>query len=324
MNTTSTYPYPRLALVAIGAGIFLLHILVGIPYYFQLAFFIGSILITGIPHGSLDHLIHNRNTELSGLRKSPLLFFLHYHKYLVIYGLLWFLHPGIAGVVFIFISAYHFGEIDWIWMKGRQNKLLKVLSTVYGVVLLSNMCLFHLPEIYSVISSMHGHFSIETTVVDFLYTYRYTYMASSVFLVFILLTMYVFQNKMRFKVLAFASLQLGVLLLIILKLPLLLGFGFYFSCWHSVLTLLSLRDYIWGQKANWANCLKNGLSNSFIAVLLVGGTVFLLGGHTKSDDMISLMFVGIAVLTAPHMMVITKMFDHYGSGYSSGIPKVVN
>jgi len=310
MKIISLYPYPRLALVLVGCGLLLLYFLTEIPLVVQASFFIVSILISGIPHGSLDHLVHHKNEELSGKRFSKILFLAFYHKFLFIYGLIWILSPEIAIITFIFLSAYHFGELDWIWLKTKENKLLKILSTIYGVALLSNMFLFHKTEMEPIIKSMNGYFTLEPSLLDILYESRVAFMSISMALVIFLIGIYIYQNKMSLKILAIALFQLAFLMIIITKLPILLGFGFYFSCWHSILTILSLKSYIWGKRSDWKSCIRNGLSNSIIALILVGLVIFVLEGFNELNSLISFMFIGIAVLTAPHMVVISTMFKH--------------
>ena len=310
MKIISLYPYPRLALVLVGCGLLLLYFLAEIPFEVQAAFFIISILVSGIPHGSLDHLVHHKNEELSGKRFSKILFLAFYHKFLFIYGLIWILSPEFAIIAFIFLSAYHFGELDWIWLKAKDNTLLKVLSTIYGVALLSNMFLFHKSEMEPIIKSMNGYFTLEPSILEILYEARIAFMSISMGLVIILLGIYIYQNKMSLKILILALLQLAFLMIIITKLPILLGFGFYFSCWHSILTILSLKSYIWGKRSDWKSCIRNGASNSIIALILVGLVIFVSEGFNELNSLISFMFIGIAVLTAPHMVVISTMFKH--------------
>lgn len=310
MNNQFVYPYPRLALVLIGMGILLFHLLFPIPHWAQLVFFVASILFSGIPHGSLDHLVHKRNSLLSGKRISNVLFLIYYHKFLFIYGILWIINPGISLVIFILISAYHFGELDWVWLMGRKNHLLAFISTLYGIYLLSNMFIFHLPQMKHVTESIKSLYSVKSLSLDVLYQYRTIYLAGTTFIIIFLLLTYLIQNQLPLRTYFFAFLQMGVLLTILLKLPILLGFGFYFSCWHSILTLLSLQKYLWGRQNRWKSCIRNGLSNSFIAVVFLGLTLLLVGSSLDENSLISLMFIGIAVLTAPHMLVISKMFNH--------------
>lgn len=311
MLATRFYPYPRLALVLAGIVLLLIHFVVGIPYQFQIAFFLVSILVTGIPHGSLDHLVYRRNVELSGNLFSRFLFLGFYHKYLILYGFLWFLQPGIASLVFVLLSAYHFGEIDWIWLKGRNPNTHKLLAFFYGFVLLSSLFLFHLNEARTVVNQMQFWFSIHPSWIAGLEQQRWIFLLIGNVLVTALLALVIHQGNFSWWMLPVGIVQMAFLETMVIQLPIFLGFGFYFSFWHSLLTLLSLRTYVWGKGGSWLACIKEGLGNSVLAIVSIGILLIVLWTSYDINQLISVMFIGIAVLTAPHMLVISNMFERF-------------
>jgi Brp/Blh family beta-carotene 15,15'-monooxygenase len=118
-------------------------------------------------------------------------------------------------------------------------------------------------------------------------------------------------NHLPFNLLKFWILQWSFILLILLKMPMLLGFGFYFSLWHSILTLVSLREYLLqASPFQWKKQVKNGITNSILAFGLIGFLIWFTGAYKNQSTLIAILFAGIAVLTAPHMLVISDMLKN--------------
>ena len=76
-------------------------------------FFFGSVLLLfGIPHGALDHLINQKIQESGKTKFSHWRFHLKYMATIAAYILLWNFFPMTSFVLFLLISAFHFGETD--------------------------------------------------------------------------------------------------------------------------------------------------------------------------------------------------------------------
>ncbi|MFZ9189080.1 MAG: Brp/Blh family beta-carotene 15,15'-dioxygenase, partial [Algoriphagus sp.] len=92
---------------ALGLGIAILFILFpGISQSLQFTVFGLILLLVGIPHGGIDHLIHDPDIRPQGLVS----FILRYLLLMLGYGLLWWFVPLAALIAFLGMSAYHFGQ----------------------------------------------------------------------------------------------------------------------------------------------------------------------------------------------------------------------
>ena len=78
----------------------------------RVTFFVKLILLTGIPHGSLDHLIQEANDKRQNRVYDFAKFIVKYLLLMAVYGLAWYWFSGISLMVFLIISAWHFGETD--------------------------------------------------------------------------------------------------------------------------------------------------------------------------------------------------------------------
>ena len=105
--------------------------------------------------------------------------------------------------------------------------------------------------------------------------------------------------------------QLSILLFILSNLPALTGFSFYFIGWHSVLSLKYIVNYLRkdGQLTG-RNIASQIFSYSFLAIvgILLIATVGVIFFDNSSPT--SYIFLGLAILTAPHMQVMCEMYDN--------------
>jgi Brp/Blh family beta-carotene 15,15'-monooxygenase len=104
-------------------------------------------------------------------------------------------------------------------------------------------------------------------------------------------------------------LQTIVLMMIIFALPLYLGFGFYFGAWHSLLSFNLIRKQmnLTNTISGWLLLIKKALPFTIVAWL---GIIALLifQTHMQTEWLaISNLFMGIAILTLPHLQVFTKI-----------------
>jgi hypothetical protein len=89
----------------------------------------------------------------------------------------------------------------------------------------------------------------------------------------------------------------------------LLGFTFYFVVWHSVLSLNNITAYLRKNNLYTLNNIKKEII--LYSVLAIGGiALFGLTGFMfiNSRAMVGYLFLGLAVLTAPHMQIMHDMY----------------
>jgi Brp/Blh family beta-carotene 15,15'-monooxygenase len=86
-----------------------------------------------------------------------------------------------------------------------------------------------------------------------------------------------------------------------------LGFAFYFCAWHSVLSFNSILKHLEWQTKSPVFVLKKLIPTNLAAWLFLGSLMF----YFKSDlnRLTAILFLGIAVLTAPHIGIISRMLQ---------------
>ncbi len=276
----------------------------------QWTIFIATMLITGIPHGAIDHLVDEQN-ELHLKKKFSMSVFLK--KYLgkmLIYGLIWWFFPIIAITIFMGISAFHFGETDLLSLP-KNTKIEKFLFLTYGWLVLNILFYTHLPEVIDILKSLPNFLDSFTNVLILLMgEYKIAYF--SVCSILFLLTALEFTMDKK-NIIPFLSILVQGLFIVLIcsNLPFLLAFAFYFGIWHSLLCFQSIRQYVIDkqEKYAWKKLAKKAVLFSLIAIFGIFFFIIIANFYKQTSSLLFWLFIGIAILTAPHMTVMSTMFN---------------
>ncbi len=117
----------RIYLILFAITLCLFNLVLDLNITTQISFLIFVLIIFGVPHGALDLYIdqHLHKTENNQGK-----FLLKYIANILVYSLVWYFSPITALVIFILITAFHFGEIDWM---GKTHLLIhKITYTFIG------------------------------------------------------------------------------------------------------------------------------------------------------------------------------------------------
>jgi Brp/Blh family beta-carotene 15,15'-monooxygenase len=257
--------------------------------------FVG-VAIIGIPHGSIDHYLYMTNNKLSGS-------FIHFFKFLIqyigiglIYAALWWLNPVVALFIFIGISAFHFGELDTLNFDFKNKKLF-----------LLNLLLFNGKDVLPIIQSFPGISLTSTEMLQSSGLWIPIFPIISVIIFFVVLLISLPKSEYFSKKTLTNLLFLVCLQSLIFSMPLILGFAFYFCAWHAVLSFHSILKHLEWQTQSPVFVLKKLVPTNLAAWLFLGSLMF----YFKSDlnRLTAILFLGIAVLTAPHIGVISSMLQ---------------
>ena len=294
------------------AGIVLLlvqHFVATISAETQLFIFLGGIIVLGIPHGAADMLVANQTANIKKIGFSKIYFLVKYLFRLGSFAAMFWFFPVIANFLFILFAAYHFGETDLNNFK-TESFAGKLFVMSYGMMILGVILLSHFNDIIPLFYLFESGRANET-LINFISEYRYTIL--SVLTVFFFAATFIYftsTEKASFHNDHFLM-QLAILLFILFYMPMVIGFTFYFVVWHSMLSLKNIVHYL---------NINSKLSNTVIikqlilysSLAMVGILIFGWSGmmFVSSDAIMVYVFIGLAVLTAPHMQI---MYDMYNS-----------
>ncbi|MDZ4795362.1 MAG: Brp/Blh family beta-carotene 15,15'-dioxygenase [Bacteroidota bacterium] len=274
----------------------------------QSIIFLAGILLLGVPHGAADLLVASQNANSSKKSFSKFRFLAVYISRLFAFAAILWLFPLPGILLFILFAAYHFGETDLYQFK--TNTLIgKLFVITYGLLILSVILLHHFDEVKPFFQLLIAG-NRSTDFLNLLDANRYNIISVSGILFFTTTFIYFLRNSNSVaKDKGEFLIRFGIILLILFKLPLLLGFTFYFVVWHSVLSLNNIINYL--RKENTFS--KKNITRQIVqySLLAIGGIcLFGLTGYmfVSSNAIVGYVFLGLAVLTAPHMQIMYDMY----------------
>jgi beta-carotene 15,15'-dioxygenase len=279
----------------------------------QLIIFFAGITLLGIPHGAADLLVATKNAVNGRKRFSVPLFFINYLGRLALFAFSFYFFPLAANIVFIIMAAYHFGETDLHQFK-TQTLRGSIFVTSYGLLILGVILLVHFEEVIPLFLQFETGQQY-AWLLEKIDTNRYTIMSMLGLLFFVTAFLYFIFNNSPVQLNGRFLVHLAVLLFILFKLPMMLGFTFYFICWHSVLSLQKIIGYLnTDQLIPRRGILKQIIFYSAVAIggiiiMAIAGTVMI-----NAELMVVYVFIGLAVLTAPHMQIMQEMYQQIRVG----------
>ena len=293
----------RIYLLLFAFFLFIVDRLLNINIDTQISFLVFVLILFGVPHGALDLYI---DQHLNPTSSNTKIFLLKYLMNILIYSLIWYFFPILAICIFIVITAFHFGEVDWI---GKTNTILhKLAYTIIGFLwilfLLSKNIHFAL-----IIFLKMGRSSISASELTQLATKLYPVTLWSLLVVYLLLYLfrqYFFNSKSAY---FYSLLQLSILVCFALFMPLWICFAFYFGFWHSLLSFDRIRIAfnITNNFSGWKQLLIKAIPFSIMAWFGFVYITFLSFNSNDTSGIFTLLFVTLAVLALPHLQVFTKI-----------------
>ena len=276
------------------------------PQFQYFAFFTGIILL-GVPHGAADLLVATQNARIETKAFSKILFFTNYLLRLVLFGAILYFFPLIGYLTFILFAAYHFGETDLNQFKTR-SLVGKLFVVSYGLLILGVILLNHFEEVKQIFTLFDPSGK---------YIYALNYIETNKYIILLILGLFFFTstffyfliNKLKQAHPEKFLVHFILILFILFYLPMILGFTFYFVVWHSILSLKNIVNYLRKDGLFTVRIIAKQITiYSVIAlagIVLLGVTRYMLG---NINAMVSYVFIGLAVLTAPHMQIMHDMY----------------
>jgi Brp/Blh family beta-carotene 15,15'-monooxygenase len=310
----------RIILICLGLLWVLLHEWMGaMGETWQTVVFLAGILTLGVPHGAADLLVEMRNR---GNAAFPVASFLgRYLTRLVLFALLLFLFPTLGLLVFILIAAYHFGETDLSRLdasgwSGKSAVLTHGLS-VLGIILLG-----HAGELKPYFSLVGTGRIDWVSALSWLERHSLSLMMGLILIAVATMWFHCRRHPGEWRRAgAHWAAFYAPIAFILWQLPLLEGFTFYFIGWHSVLSLDCIVGYLCRsgafsrRKVTGQIALFSALA--IVGIMGVGWAGFMFASPTS---MAWYVFMGLAVLTAPHMEVMHDMYHRLRVGSRAPSP----
>ncbi|MEN9965944.1 MAG: hypothetical protein RL416_101 [Pseudomonadota bacterium] len=244
---------------------------------------LGCIVVMGVPHGSLDVLFARQTFEITHL-KNWVKFITYYLIAAMSIILFWIFLPNVFFVTFLILSALHFSD--------DLNLLnFTILKLSYGasIITLPSLLFSHqLIDLYAMIIEKQT----ATSLVNISQ------------LIAVLITLLLAVQLLNKRINIRTKLETISVWSIFLLLHPIIAFGIYFCVMHSTRHLI--RSHFFLRKFS-SKAFINALILPTVAVIMMGILVWWLGTNKDlEEDIIRIIFVGLAALTLPHAWVLQK------------------
>ena len=263
----------------------------------MLGFFL--IFTFGILHGANDLLLI-KNIKATKQSNSWFKILWYYVVVVLIGALLFYIIPQVALLLFILISAYHFGEQQWQELLDAYPKWLQMaFQFLYGFIILQLLFVFHSSEVQSIILKI-ANINIPSLYFDLLLQ------ISSAAFIGLSAYLYWKSEKIRRKLLL-EFFYLVLFAILFKSSSLIWGFAIYFVLWHSIPSIIDQIKFLNGSfsiKYFIAYCKTAGI---YWLLSIVG--IILIYYMCKEEQLFNALFFSfLAAITFPHALVITNMF----------------
>jgi Brp/Blh family beta-carotene 15,15'-monooxygenase len=299
----------------------------------QLLPFLASVVLFGLPHGAVDHLVPGRMADRITLPQGMVLVGVGYAVAMAAYGLVWWAAPALAAVAFIAVTLLHWGQGDlytllrWADCAYYDRRLRRAVAVLLRGSMPMLVPLVGHPAAYGEV------LGVFVTVVGgdaaALPPVGATPVRAGVVVLLAaggLLTAWWglrwAQRHGRWQPVATDLGELALLSVWFLTVPPILAVGVYFTMWHALRHLGRLAEVSPVTRpalaaGAWARAVGHMLWDALplTAVSLVGfAAVWLLlpRGPTGAMSLLGFYLVGIAILTVPHVGVVTWMDRRQG------------
>lgn len=239
-----------------------------------------GVILFGLPHGALDPLVARRVLHIGSL-PGLLLFLVGYASVAAAYGLVWWWSAPLGLATFLCISAFHFGT-DW---EQRGHLLTRC---AYGLAIVTLPALRHaadVRQIYAVLSPAFAEKLIQFSQI----------LAVPTAIVALLGAVSHWRVRRR------DLLEIVCILVGALFLHPILYFSCYFCFLHSPRHLFETARE---EGLASISVIARSAAPATVAPVLFAAVFFARSSHhTLSEGLLQIIFVGLAILTVPHMVL---------------------
>jgi Brp/Blh family beta-carotene 15,15'-monooxygenase len=293
----------RLYLILFAFFLFIIDSVFVLNNSTQISFLIFVLILFGVPHGALDLYI---DQYLHKSESNQKIFLLKYIANIIGYALVWYFFPVVALIIFILITAYHFGEIDWL---GKTEKFVhKLAYSIIGLLWILFLLSKNINFALQIFIRMERSAFNENQFIDLAdKIYPLTLVGLFIFYVILLFFKEHFFSKTKYYY--YALIQQIVLIIFALYMPLWLCFAFYFGFWHSLLSFDKIRiTFSMPNDFNgWKNLIVKAAPFSIMAWFGFVYITFLTLNSKDASGIFTLLFISLSVLALPHLQIFTKI-----------------
>lgn len=259
------------------------------------------VVLIGLPHGAFDGAIA---THLSAKKSgfTSIKFFAYYCFTTFLVVALWVALPGVMLGLFLIISMIHFGWGDTI---NRSGITFFVQVIVHGGMPIFGIVYFHNAEVAPI-------FNILTFGAPYIALQLSELAAPIIMALVVVYAGLALQNRL----LRWRFAELLAITALIALLPPLVGFAFYFCFIHTSRHMRKI--WLVLSSATSSKALIKQATVYTIGSWCFGAVAFFsIGNGNIHAELVQIIFIGLAALTVPHMILVDGFFRAKEKGHKS-------
>jgi len=259
------------------------------------------ILSIGISHGALDNKKGKRLIQLYNIKNS----YFFYLIYLMIgFGIIafWLFFPTKSLIIFLIVASYHFGKEDTEFLIKDKIASNLILYFLKGSLIIIAPLIFHFNEtisIFKLLLIQNENFFLFLQFIEFNHILYFALLASLLVNAYCFISNFKIINTLLF-------LDFFSIVMLNYFLSPLIAFTIYFCFLHSFRHSISLINEL--DKNNFKNgtyiFIKKAMPLTLLtAIFYVISLYFLSNYYQLSDAILKVIFIGLASLTFPHILL---------------------
>ncbi len=252
---------------------------VNVSLQWQIILLTALVILLGLPHGALDPIVARRY----GLWKTGSDLFHFILIYLLVAAItfgLWVWLSNLTFALFLLLSAWHFSN-DWRFKLSQLNRI------GMGLALIVIPSLFHSTEVLNIYGLLISTEGARQLVI----------ISSQLWpMVAVLLLTSLWQSL---KVDIYSAVEIVLIIITAILLPPLIFFVLYFCLQHSPRHLLAI-----AKREKLEAVISTAIVFSVLTVILGFMAFLLMPEQDWHQDLLRTVFIGLMILTVPHMILI--------------------
>ena len=263
---------------------------------------VSLIFILGVPHGAIDNILMKRRIGWSSSR-----FYIFYLGLIALNVGLWLIFPAVALLIFLFISAYHFGQAQFKHHLKSSKVWHPVIYFSWGNLVLGFFFFFRREEIQSYFMDFSAYnqvaFVFEAAVLQ-------TFLIVNSAILIANLALSLLKRSIELRSIGIEALIIFMLMSISYLYHFLLGFGIFFVLLHAVPVILEEYEEFYST-FSWKNLLKFLKLLSPFTLLSLFGVFFLFAlkeYEFLDTTYLFLILLAASSITLPHVWVMKKFY----------------
>ena len=259
------------------------------------------ILTIGVSHGSLDHIKGRKLLNILKL-ENIIIFYLTYILIAIAIIFFWVLTPSISLLIFLIIASFHFGKEDTQFLINGNSYFNQFLFFLKGSLIILSPMYFHFDETISIFKLLLVENEAFYSSLSFIEANKILYIGiffSS------LSSLILFVKDYELKKFTIFFDYFSILILNYCFSPL-LAFTIYFCFLHSIRHSITLVFEL--NKNNFNKGFRifvfKATPLTFIAIILCIISIYFLNNNYDFDSsVLKIIFIGLASLTFPHILL---------------------